>query len=60
LTEPKYLRQSNDRYVGGIRADAVDCQASFKERYNLHWCPKKMGFMSPVEVRQAYAMRKAA
>jgi putative transposase len=34
--------------------------AEFKERYNLHWRPEKMGFMSPVEVRQAYAMRKAA
>lgn len=30
----------------------------FKERYNLHWRLEKMGFMSPLEVRQAYAMRK--
>lgn len=32
----------------------------FKERYNCHWRLEKMGFMSPREVRQAYAMRKAA
>jgi transposase InsO family protein len=30
--------------------------AEFRERYNLRWRPEKMGFMSPVEVRQAYAM----
>jgi putative transposase len=34
--------------------------AEFKERYNCHWRLEKMGFMSPREVRQAYAMRKAA
>ena len=34
--------------------------AEFKERYNRHWRLEKMGFMSPLEVRQAYAMRKAA
>jgi len=32
----------------------------FKERYNRHWRLEKMGFMSPLEARQAYAMRKAA
>ncbi|MFA7270555.1 MAG: integrase core domain-containing protein [Sterolibacterium sp.] len=32
----------------------------FKERYNRHWRLEKMGFMSPLEVRQAYALRKAA
>jgi transposase InsO family protein len=32
----------------------------FKERYNHHWRLEKMGFMSPLEARQAYAMRKAA
>ena len=32
----------------------------FKERYNGHWRLEKMGFMSPLEVRQAYAIRKAA
>jgi len=34
--------------------------AEFKERYNRHWRLETMGFMSPLEVRQAYAMRKAA
>ena len=32
----------------------------FKERYNGHWRLEKMGFMSPLEVRQEYAIRKAA
>ena len=32
----------------------------FKERYNQHWRLEKMGYMSPREARQAYAMRKAA
>ncbi|HOF42167.1 MAG TPA: integrase core domain-containing protein [Candidatus Hydrogenedentes bacterium] len=32
----------------------------FKERYNHHWRLEKLGFMSPLEARQAYAMRKAA
>ena len=32
----------------------------FKERYNRHWRLEKLGFMSPLEARQAYAMRKAA
>lgn len=34
--------------------------AEFKERYNCHWRLEEMGFMSPLEVRQAHAMRKAA
>lgn len=34
--------------------------AEFKERYNCHWRLEKMDFMSPLEVRQVYAMRKAA
>ncbi len=34
--------------------------AEFKDRYNRHWRLERMGFMSPLEVRQAYAMRKAA
>lgn len=33
---------------------------AFKERYNRHWRLEKLGFMSPLEARQAYAMRKAA
>jgi transposase InsO family protein len=32
----------------------------FKERYNHHWRLEKLGFMSPLEARQAYAIRKAA
>lgn len=32
----------------------------FKERYNHHWRLEKLDFMSPLEARQAYAMRKAA
>ncbi len=34
--------------------------AEFKDRYNRHWRLEKLGFMSPYEARQAYAMRKAA
>jgi putative transposase len=32
----------------------------FRERYNGHWRLEKLGFMSPREVRQAHAIRKAA
>ncbi len=32
----------------------------FKDRYNHHWRLEKPGFMSPLEARQAYALRKAA
>jgi len=32
----------------------------FKDRYNHHWRLEKLGFMSPLEARQTYAMRKAA
>ena len=32
----------------------------FAERYNRHWRLEKLGFMSPLEARQAYAMREAA
>ncbi len=32
----------------------------FKDRYNRHWRLEKLGFMSPLEARQAYAMQKAA
>lgn len=32
----------------------------FKDRYNRHWRLEKLGFMSPHEARQAYAIRKAA
>lgn len=32
----------------------------FKGRYNRHWRLEKLGFMSPLEARQDYAMREAA
>lgn len=32
----------------------------FKNRYNRHWRLEKLGFMSPLEARQAYAIRQAA
>lgn len=32
----------------------------FKDRYTRHWRLEKLGFMSPLEARQAYASRKAA
>lgn len=33
---------------------------AFQDLYNRHWRLEKLGFMSPHEARQAYAMRKAA
>jgi transposase InsO family protein len=33
---------------------------AFRDRDNRHWRLEKLGFMSPLEARQAYAMRKAA
>jgi transposase InsO family protein len=33
---------------------------AFAERYNRHWRLEKLGFLSPLEARQAYAMREAA
>lgn len=32
----------------------------FRDRYNRHWRLEKLGFMSPLEARHAYAIRKAA
>ncbi|MEW5790116.1 MAG: transposase [Pseudomonadota bacterium] len=32
----------------------------FRDRYNRHWRLEKLGFMSPLEARQAHAFRKAA
>ena len=32
----------------------------FKDRYNRHWRLEKMGFMSPLEVHQAYTEQMAA
>jgi hypothetical protein len=31
-----------------------------RDRYNRHWRLEKLGFMSPLEARQAYAMKKTA
>lgn len=42
--------------VEEVRAAVTD----FKDRYNRHWRLEKLGFRSPLEARQAYAMRKAA
>ena len=44
------------RNVEEVRAAVT----AFKDRYNRHWRLEKLGFMSPLEARQAYAMRKAA
>lgn len=44
------------RNVEAVRAAVT----AFKDRYNRHWRLEKLGFMSPLEARQAYAMRKAA
>jgi putative transposase len=33
---------------------------AFKDLYNQHWRLEKLGFMSPLEARQAHALRKAA
>jgi putative transposase len=44
------------RNVEEVRAAVTE----FKDRYNRHWRLEKLGFMSPHEARQAYAMRKAA
>ena len=33
---------------------------AFKDLYNRHWRLEKMDFMSPLEVRQVYALKKAA
>lgn len=40
--------------------DVRSAVTAFKDRYNRHWRLEKLGFMSPHEARQAYAMRKAA
>lgn len=40
--------------------DVRSAVTAFKDLYNRHWRLEKLGFMSPHEARQAYAMRKAA
>ncbi len=32
---------------------------AFADRYNRHWRLEKLGFMSPLEARQAYALKRA-
>ena len=44
------------RNAEAVRAAVTE----FKERYNRHWRLEKLGFMSPLEARQEYAIRKAA
>jgi transposase InsO family protein len=44
------------RNVEDVRAAVT----AFADRYNRHWRLEKLGFMSPHEARQAYAMREAA
>ena len=44
------------RNVEEVRAAVMD----FKDRYNHHWRLEKLGSMSPLEARRAYAMRKVA
>jgi transposase InsO family protein len=34
--------------------------SEFREHCNRHWRLEKLGFMSPLEARQAHAMRRAA
>jgi hypothetical protein len=42
----------NESKIGGVALGNI--------RYSRHWRLKKLGFMSPLEARQADAMRKAA
>ncbi|WP_144022060.1 integrase core domain-containing protein, partial [Caballeronia sordidicola] len=42
--------------VEEVRAAAI----AFKDRYNRHWRLEKLGFMSPLEARQARLLKQAA
>jgi transposase InsO family protein len=44
------------RNVEEVRAAVT----AFKDHYNQHWRLEKLGFMSPLEARQAHALRKVA
>jgi transposase InsO family protein len=44
------------RNLEAVRQAATE----FRDRYNRHWRLAKLGFMSPLEARQAHAIRKAA
>jgi len=39
---------------------SVASSPSSKERYNRHWRLEKLGFLSPLEARQAYTLQEAA
>lgn len=41
-------------------AEVRQAVTEFRDRYNRHWRLEKLGFMSPLEVRQSYALSKAA
>jgi putative transposase len=48
---------------GRVFKDAEEVRAAvtaFADLYNRHWRLEKLGFMSPQEARQAYALREAA
>jgi transposase InsO family protein len=42
--------------VEEVRAAAI----AFKDRYNRDWRLEKLGFMSPLEARQARLLKQAA
>lgn len=44
------------RNLEEVRAAVIE----FRDRYNRHWRLEKLGFMSPLEARQAYSPQKAA
>jgi transposase InsO family protein len=51
------------RFNRTLKEQAIHDRAAvtaFKDHYNRHWRLEKRGFMSPLEARQAHAMRKAA
>jgi len=52
----KYTTCSGSYHIG----QGSEFITEFKERYNHHRRLEKLAFMSTLEARQAYAMRKAA
>ena len=52
----RFYNPANIKNVEEVRTAVT----AFKDRYNRHWRLEKLGFMSPLEARQAYALRKAA
>ena len=47
-------------YGWGNVEEVRSAVTAFKDRYNRYWRLEKLGFRSPYEARQAYAMQKAA